>query len=168
MNWADIAILTIIGISAVISLFRGFVREALSLAGFALAVWISISFYNQAADLLINYVTIPTARRVLGFVGLFVISLLVAGIINHLIGKLIDKAGLTGTDRVLGVIFGAIRGVAVVAVFVVMAGLTQVPRDLWWQESTFMTHFETLAYLSVRFLPPDIAPEINYSAPRAQ
>ena len=69
MNWADIAILTIIGISAVISLFRGFVREALSLAGFALAVWISISFYNQAADLLINYVTIPTARRVLGFVG---------------------------------------------------------------------------------------------------
>ena len=91
MNWADIAILSIIGISAVISLFRGFVREALSLIGFALAVWISITFYNQAADLLTNYVSVPTARRVLGFVGLFAISLLLVGIINHLIGKLIDR-----------------------------------------------------------------------------
>jgi membrane protein required for colicin V production len=165
MNWADIAILTIIGISAVISLFRGFVREALSLIGFILAVWVSITFYNQAADLLTNYVAVPTVRRVLGFVSLFVISLLMAGIINHLFGKLIDKAGLTGTDRMLGVIFGAIRGIAIVGVFVVMAGLTEVPSDRWWQESTFMTHFETLAYLGVSFLPPDIAPEINYSSP---
>ena len=163
MNWADIAIVTIIGISALISLFRGFMREALSLVGLAAAIWIAVTFYNQAADLLVDYIAIPTGRRVLAFAAIVVVSLLVTGIINHLIGKLVDKTGLSGTDRMLGVVFGVVRGIAIVGVLVLLAGLTQVPSDPWWRESMLMTHFEQLALIAISFLPPDIMAHFSYS-----
>jgi membrane protein required for colicin V production len=163
MNWADIAILSIIGVSAVISLFRGLVREALSLVGLAVSIWIAVTFYNQAADLLIEYISIPTGRRVLAFVAIVVVSLLVTGIINHIIGKLVENTGLSGTDRMLGVIFGAVRGIAIVGVLVLLLGLTQVPSDPWWHESMFMKHFEELALVAISFLPPDIMAHFSYS-----
>lgn len=163
MNWADIAILTIIGISALISLFRGFVREALSLAGLAASIWIAVTFYNDAADLLVNFISVPTGRRVLAFVAIVVVSSLATGIINHFIGKLIEKTGLSGSDRMLGVIFGAVRGIAVVGVLVLLAGLTQVPSDPWWRESMLMKHFEQLALIAISFLPPDIMAHFSYS-----
>ncbi|MFP6682864.1 MAG: CvpA family protein [Gammaproteobacteria bacterium] len=163
MNWADIAILTTIGISALISLFRGFMREALSLVGLGAAIWVAVAFYNPAADLLADYVAIPTARRVLAFVSIVVVSLLLAGIINHFIGKLIDKTGLSGTDRMLGIVFGFVRGVAIVGAIVMLLGLTQVPQDPWWRESMLMMHFQELALIAINFLPPDLIAHFSYS-----
>ena len=81
MNWADFSILSIIGISALISLFRGFVREALSVVGLTAAIWVAVTFYNQASDLLVNVISLPTGRRVIAFVALIVVSLLIAGLI---------------------------------------------------------------------------------------
>jgi membrane protein required for colicin V production len=162
MNWADIAILTIIGISALISLFRGFVREALSLVAWVVAFWIALTFTDQAADLLIETVSIPSVRRVIAFIGLLVVTLIATGIINHLIGKLIDKTGLSGTDRMLGLVFGVIRGVAIVGVLVILAGLTRVPQDPWWKEAVLMQHFEELAVLVIGFLPPDLVKHFSY------
>jgi membrane protein required for colicin V production len=163
MNWADIAILTIIGLSALISLFRGFVREVLSLVAWVVAFWIAFTFTNRTSGLLIDYVSIPTARYVIAFIALLVFSLLLTGVVNHLIGKLIDKTGLSGTDRMLGVLFGLVRGVAVVGVIVFLAGLTPVPRDPWWRESTLMGHFQDLALVAISFLPPDLVKHFNYS-----
>jgi len=163
MNWADFSILSIIGISALISLFRGFVREALSVVGLAAAIWVAVTFYNQASDLLVNVISLPTGRRVIAFVALIVVSLLIAGLINHLIGKLVGKVGLTGTDRMLGVVFGVVRGVAIVGLLVLLAGLTQVPQDPWWQQSMLMEHFQKLAQMAIEFLPPDIVAHFSYA-----
>jgi membrane protein required for colicin V production len=163
MNWADFSILSIVGISALISLFRGFVREALSVVGLAAAIWVAVTFYNHASDLLVNVISLPTGRRVIAFVALIVVSLLIAGLINHLIGKLVDKAGLTGTDRMLGVVFGVVRGVAIVGLLVLLAGLTQVPQDPWWQQSMLMEHFQKLAQMAIEFLPPDIVAHFSYA-----
>ena len=163
MNWADVVILTIIGISVLISIFRGFVREALSLVGLVASIWIAVAFYNPVADLLADFISVPTGRRVLAFIGIVVLSLLATGIINHFIGKLIEKTGLSGTDRMLGVVFGAVRGIAIVGVVVVGFGLTQVPSDPWWRESMLMKHFEQLAFIAISFLPPDIQAHFSYS-----
>ena len=163
MNWADFSILSIIGISALISLFRGFVREALSVVGLAAAIWVAVTFYDQASDLLVNVISLPTGRRVIAFVALIVVSLLIAGLINHLIGKLVDKTGLTGTDRMLGVVFGVVRGVAIVGLLVLLAGLTQVPQDPWWQQSMLMEHFQKLAQMAIEFLPPDVVAHFSYA-----
>jgi len=163
MNWADFAILTIIGISALISLFRGFVREVLSLVAWVAAFWIAFTFTARGADMLVDYLSIPTVRYVVAFVVLLVVSLLVIGIINHLIAKLIDETGLSGTDRMLGIIFGVVRGVAIVGVIVFLAGLTPIPRDPWWHESALMGHFQELALIAISFLPPDLMSHFSYS-----
>ena len=163
MNWADIAILSIIGISALLSLFRGFVREVLSLAAWVAAFWVAFAFTERGAGYLTDYISIPSARYVAAFVVLLVASLFVIGILNHLVAKLIDKTGLTGTDRMLGMVFGIVRGVAIVGVIVFLAGLTPVPRDPWWSESILMGHFQELALIAISFLPPDWMSHFSYS-----
>lgn len=162
MNWADIAILVTIAISALISLFRGLVREVLSVVAWVVAFWVAYTFTGRASELLIDYVSVATARHVLAFIILLVVSLLFTGLVNHLIGKLIATTGLSGTDRMLGVIFGVLRGVAVIAVLIFLAGLTPVPRDPWWRQSILLAHFQGLAEYGIGWLPPEFADHFSY------
>ncbi len=162
MNWVDITIIGIILVSTVISLFRGFVREILSLAAWLVAFWAAATFVGPAAALLEDYISIPTARMVLAFIGVLVVALLACGLINHLIGKLIEKTGLTATDRMLGALFGVLRGAALVLIAVLLAGLTTLPGAPWWQQSRAIGPFETVALMVVDRLPPDLAKDFSY------
>lgn len=162
MLWADIAILSIIGISALISVFRGLIREVLSLVAWVLAFYAGFRFNQPLAGLFEPLVSYPSARTAAAFLLLFFSVLIVVGTINWLIMKLIASTGLSGTDRVLGVIFGVARGVAVVTVLVLLLGLTPVPRDPWWQESMFIGHFQRLALQVRDELPPSVAEHIHY------
>lgn len=162
MNWADITIIVIILVSTVISLFRGFVREVLSLVAWVVAFWAAATFAEPASGLLDPYVTVPTARTVLAFIGVLIAALILGGLVNHLIGLLIDKTGLTGTDRLLGGVFGVARGVAIVAIVVLVAGLTELPAAPWWQASQALGPFETAALRIVNWLPPDLAKHFSY------
>ncbi len=83
--------------------------------------------------------------------------------VNHLIAQLVEKTGLTGTDRALGVIFGLLRGAAIVTLLVLIAGATPMPDDNWWQNSLLLEHFERLAIWVQGFLPSDIAEYIHFS-----
>ena len=112
--------------------------------------------YHHAA------VIVPSARLALGFLGLFLATLLLGGVVNYLIGKAVDKTGMTGTDRMLGLIFGLARGIVLVAILVLLAGLTPLPQDPWWGESLFIGHFQQLAELLRDLLPPDIAAYFVY------
>ena len=162
MIWVDYAILTIIGISAFISILRGFIREALSLLGWIIAIWVSLSFAENVAALLVDKISVPSVRTASAFLILFVACLLVAGLVNYLAGKLVEKTGLSGTDRMLGVVFGTVRGAVVVGILVLLAGFTAVPEDPWWDQSILLKHFETMAVELRGFLPPDVAANINY------
>lgn len=162
MNWVDYAILAVIAISAVLSLLRGFVREALSLAGWVLAFWVALTFTRDLSLHLIQTISAPSARLAVSFIVLFVATLLLTVLVNFLAGQLVEKTGLTGTDRMLGVIFGTARGAVIVAILVLLAGFTAMPRDQWWGESTLIRHFQELAVWIRGFLPPDIAAQIKY------
>ena len=69
------------------------------------------------------------------FPGLFISILLLGALVNYLASKLVAKTGLAVTDRMLGVAFGVARGVVIVAILVLFAGLTPMPQDSWWQSS---------------------------------
>ena len=165
MIWPDIAILLIIGVSALISLFRGFVREVLSLVAWVVAFWVAIKFASDAAPLFESFVELQSARTALGFVLLLVVTLVLVGLINFLIAKLIDSTGLTGTDRALGMVFGVLRGIAIVGALVFLAGATPLPQDDWWRESLFISHFENLAEFALQFLPPGLSKHFSYDIP---
>ncbi len=162
MLWVDIAILTIIGVSALISVLRGLIKEVLSLVAWILAIWVGITFTEPVAQLFVSYVSYPSARLFLAFLALFISTLIIMGIANHLIGKLVTSTGLSGTDRALGIVFGMIRGGAIVAVLVLLAGFTPVPQDPWWQESIFIGHFQDLALAAQPYLPEEIAEHLSY------
>jgi len=163
MAWIDVVILALIALSAILSLFRGFVAEALALASWLVAFWVAMMFYEELGQWLSQWIAVPSAQKVTGFALLFVCVLLLGAVVNYLAGKLVAKTGLTGTDRMLGVIFGVARGAVIVAILVLLAGLTPVPQDPWWQESQFLGYFEQLAIWMRDFLPPEISVNINYA-----
>ncbi|MCK4950374.1 MAG: CvpA family protein [Gammaproteobacteria bacterium] len=163
MNWVDIAILVIIALSAGISLLRGFVREALSLLAWIISIWVAITFSHKLSVLLENMIASASARLAVAFVALFVITLIAGSMANYLASQLVKKTGLTGTDRMLGVIFGVARGIAVVVILVMLAGLTQsIPEETWWKQSMLMTHFQDAAIWMRGFLPHDVAKNIAF------
>lgn len=158
MAWADLAVLAIIGVSAVLSLFRGFVREAIALAGWIAGLWFAFNFLHVGAEWFVRWVESPEIRLVLGFVVLLAAVLVVAGVVARLAGGLVDVTGLGGTDRVLGMIFGAGRGAVVVGVLVLLASFTDFTGESWWRESVLLPRFEALAGEVARILPGEIAP----------
>ncbi|HEY9150520.1 MAG: CvpA family protein [Gammaproteobacteria bacterium] len=162
MIWVDYFILGVVLLSGLLSLWRGFVKEALSLLTWIAAPVIAILFYEDFAPWFERWVSVPSARLALAFGILLVLVLILGGLVNYLVGQLVSKTGLTGTDRALGIVFGIARGVMVVGVLVLLAGLTQVPQDPWWQESVFLKHFVELALWMRSFLPTDIAENIQY------
>ena len=165
MTWFDYGVLIVVAVSAVISLTRGFVREALALAAWAIAIWIAVSFSKTLAVMLAPFISTPSIRLVAAFLLLFVVSLLVVAVINHLLVKLVKSSGLTGTDRAIGMLFGVLRGVFIVAILVFLAGLTPLPQDEWWGRSLFMPHFQKMAVWMQGFLPADAAQYFSYSQP---
>ncbi|GMR08321.1 MAG: hypothetical protein BMS9Abin26_1326 [Gammaproteobacteria bacterium] len=162
MNWADLAILIIILLSSLISILRGFVREALSLAGLIIAFWVAFTFSKDLSVYLAEQIKTPSIQIAAAFAILFIVTLILAAIVNYLAGQLVKKSGLSGSDRMLGIIFGVVRGVAVVAILVLLAGLTPLPQDAWWNESLFVQHFQELAIWLRGFLPADIASNFVY------
>lgn len=162
MVWIDIAILVIIAVSALISFIRGFIREALSLLGWLAAFGVAFYFSGSVAAWLTPHIDGPTLRLVMSFLALFIGTLVVAGLVNLLITKLIKMTGLTGTDRMIGVLFGIARGCLVVLALVLVAGFTTLPQDGWWKESMFLDYFEHAALWVKHFLPADIAGRIRY------
>ena len=163
MIWVDYIILVIIAISALLSLWRGFVKEAISLASWIAALWVAMLFFYDLADLMKDWIESATVREWVAFGVLFVGTVLVGGLINYLAGQLVSKTGLTATDRTLGMVFGITRGIVIVAVLVLLAGwLTRLPQDTWWQESMLLGHFQDMAVWLRSFLPTDVAEHIQF------
>lgn len=162
MIWIDYVILGVVVLSALVSVLRGFMQEALSLASWILAVWIALTFSDELAGVLRDHITTPTIRLAVAFIVLFLITLILGAAVNYLVGQLIRKTGLTGTDRILGIIFGVARGVVIVAILVLLAGLTPLPRERWWQESLLLGNFQKAAAWARDYLPPDVRKNIVY------
>lgn len=162
MSWFDMAILAVILISALISLVRGFVKESISLATWLIAGFIALSYYLALADMLLPYIDSPTIAQVAGFAVLFLSTLIVGAIINYMVSQLVSKTGLSGTDKTLGVIFGAARGVLIVSMIVLFAGLTPMPSESWWQESIMVEHFLSVAMWIKDFMPQDVASRFSF------
>lgn len=162
MIWVDYAILAVVLISAFVSLLRGFVREALSLVGWVLAFWVAMRFSPNLSGVIGDAIAEPTLRVIAAFVGLFVATLVVTGVINYFAAQLVQRTGLTGTDRMIGVVFGILRGSLLVGVLVLLAGLSSLPQDPWWRDSIFLPHFQAMALWLRGLLPGDIAGNFVY------
>ena len=162
MIWVDYAIIAILVVSAGISVLRGFLREAISLLGWVFAFWLALTFADDVSGLFARYVSQPSIRHGLAFFTIVVATLIITAFVMYFVRLIVDKTEITGTDRALGIIFGIARGIVIVAILVLLAGLTALPKDPWWRESTFIPHFQVLAVELQSLLPPDVARLFNY------
>jgi len=171
VEYTDYAVLGIIAISILVGVIRGFIKEAFSLAVWAAAFLVAFQYSGALALQLENHIELPSARTALAFSGLFLVVLLIGGLLTFLIGKLVEKTGLSGTDRLLGGVFGSIRGLFLVIALMLVAGLTPVPQDPWWQSSRSIQSLLPLAEWSAQFLPDyileymDLTPEAEPPEP---
>ncbi|NNC23072.1 CvpA family protein [Salinisphaera sp. USBA-960] len=162
MNWVDAAIILIVALSAGVGFFRGFGREVFGLAIWILAFYLAFNYATELSVFLASWIDTRTPRLVAAFGVIFVAVVVLGAIVNVALGRLIDKSGLGGTDRILGVGFGFIRGVALLVFLVLLAGMTSIPQDGWWQRSLLMTHLESGALKARPYLPPDLADSVSY------
>ena len=140
---ADLGIIGIIVISGLISLVRGFVKEAMSLVIWVAAFAVAMNFKEPAADLLVNFIALASMRQLVAWAGLFVGTLLLGAMVNFLLGKLVSSTGLSGTDRTLGLVFGVFRGMLIVlALVIILPQAVPVNQDPWWTESALIPLFQ--------------------------
>ena len=162
MIWVDYTIIGLILISSVIGLLRGLIREAFSLVIWVVAIWIGLTFSREFSGFLEGVIEYPSARIAVAFAALFFITLILGALISYLLGELVKKTGLTGSDRFAGMIFGIARGLVVVAIIIMLAGLTPLPEDSWWKESVLIPPFQALAVWLREHIPSGMAGYVNY------
>jgi membrane protein required for colicin V production len=162
MTWPDYAILAVITISVLVGALRGFIKEVFSLLVWAAAFFVAYHYGGDLAALMENAVTLPSARTAMGFTGLFVAVLLVGGLLNYLLGRLVEGTGLSGTDRLLGGLFGAARGLLLVVAALLVAGLTPIPADPWWKDSPTIARMMPLVDWAASYLPESIAQHLDF------
>ncbi|HDL1260482.1 TPA: CvpA family protein [Mannheimia haemolytica] len=144
----DLIVIGIIAFSVLISLWRGFTNEALSLLGWVIAFFVASSFYPYLSGYLIqiNSVYLQNSeflRNGIAAAILFILTLIVCGVINGLLGKVIDLSGMSITDRILGGAFGALRGILIVsAILFFLDTFTQASQTELWKSSLLIPHFD--------------------------
>ena len=163
MTIVDVGIISIIGILLVLGIVWGFLRVTVMLGTWFAAIIITINFApNLSAALLKPVIDSAALRLGIAMVILFVLTLMVGALINFLLRQVAGKAGLTGLDRVLGLLLGTALGTLIILVFVFFAGLTPLPRYQWWQTSMLLGYFEIMVRWVLDFLPTDLAQFFTY------
>ncbi|MEM7255824.1 MAG: CvpA family protein [Pseudomonadota bacterium] len=139
VNTLDLIILAVIGFSSLISLYRGFSSEFLSLVTWIVALWLPFNYTEQFMAFLPASVESQSARWFISAGALFLGALIVGGVLSWLIRKVVGSATLGFTDKLLGLGLGAVRGLLILAIVAMLATSNPaIPKESWWNESRLL------------------------------
>ena len=162
MTVFDYAVILTIGLSVVLSVIRGAVREVLALTAWVLA-FLAAQFYTvEIAALLPDNLSNPSLRLMTGFALVFLTVLVVMSLIAILSSKLVKASGLSVADRTLGAVFGLARGYLMVLILVLLGGLTSLPKQPMWKDALFSSQLESVVIYVKTWLPEGLSKRINY------
>jgi membrane protein required for colicin V production len=162
MTAFDFMAVGVVGLSTVFAFWHGFVRVIASLVTWVIAVLAAIHFSGVIGALLPDFGETPATRYILAFALVLVCVLIVGALIGFALSRLMVAVGLGFIDRLLGGVVGFARGVLVVTVLVLFAGLTPLPKKDWWQNAASAPAFVAAA-LSLRpWLPKAWAERLDY------
>jgi membrane protein required for colicin V production len=161
MVWVDIAVIALLAVYALGGIFRGFRQEVYSIIVWVVGFMVAWFFCHDFALLLKVFHTQST-RLAISFIALVGITLAVGGIISWLQVDSAKTIGFSSLDRLGGLPAGFVHGLLVVFILVVVAGLTPLPKDTWWQKSKYLPPFQSAALSVKRILSTRLASSINY------
>jgi membrane protein required for colicin V production len=162
MTAFDYAVLTVISASVLLGLWRGVVSEILAVVAWIAAFLVARVAAAELANWLGGRIAEPGMRLAVAYVLVFVGVLLVFAIARMLISLLLKAVGLGLLDRLLGAVFGALRGILVVLAVVLVAGMTPLPKAAWWRDAMLAPPLETVIIAAKPWLPADAAKRIRY------
>lgn len=162
MTSFDYAVLIIVGLSVLLSMMRGFVREILALASWVIAFFVAKIYTLELAPLLPQAIPSESLRILAAFLILFLATLLVASLLAIALSHIFKKMGISWLDRFLGAFFGLARGIVIVGVLVLLAGLTSLPQDVRWRNAMFSAPLEAMVVSLLSWFPRDIAKHVKY------
>jgi membrane protein required for colicin V production len=162
MTVFDYAVLVIVGLSILVSIMRGLVREVLALLAWVAAFAVAVLFGADVAAHMPAAIPSEELRLLAGFVTVFFGVLLAMSLAAIAISRLVKSAGLGVEDRMFGMLFGFARGALIVLVLVLLAGLTALPRDPLWRNAMLSSPLEAFAIHVKVWLPGDLSRRIKY------
>jgi membrane protein required for colicin V production len=161
VNWVDLVVIAVIAVSALLAFLRGFVREVLGVGAWVgaaiFAIW-AAPYVNQRFQAWFGN---PEVGDAVALAAVFLVALIVLSIISGMIGGVVRMSVLGGVDRTLGVVFGLVRGAALVAFAYIVAGM--VPTDRWpppVQQARSLPYAYEAAKWGVGLLPPEYRPAV--------
>ena len=143
----------VIGVSILLGLFRGFMREVISLAGWVAGIWLAFRFAAVLSESVPVAPEWPLARTAVVAVLIVVGCVFVAALIGWLVRELIKAAKLSAADRTLGGLFGLARGMLIVGLAVFLVRNTALYREPMWRESLMLPQIEAALALVLRQFP---------------
>jgi len=141
MNPADYAIIAILAISLVFGMVRGFMREALALLGWLGGMWLAWRYAHLVKPFLGGLLTDEPQRTWVARLLILAVVVLCTWVISEFLAYFIHQSGLSTTvDRVLGTLFGLLRGIVLVSLLTMAATLVQLDEVRWWKKSTLLPY----------------------------
>ena len=162
MTWVDYAVLGVIVVSVAWGLWRGIVREVVSLAGWVIAFLAANLLAGPIGERLPEAMARTELRVLVAFVAVFVASLVVTTLAGLLLSKVVKAAGLGGLDRALGGLFGLLRGALIAVAFALVAGLTSLPQKEAWRDALSAAPLERTCTALKPWLPPALSERLRY------
>jgi membrane protein required for colicin V production len=158
----DYAVLAIVAASSLLGLWRGVVSEVLALVAWVAAFMAARLWADTAGSHLTGLVTEPTLRYAAGFVVVVLAVLVMFAIGRFVLSLLLRAVGLGFADRLLGAGFGVLRGGLIAFAVVLVAGMTALPKAVWWREAVLAPPLETAVIAAKPWLPAEVAKRIRY------
>lgn len=161
MTWFDYAVLSVLGISLIVGIFRGLIKELINLAGWVGAFVLATVFGGALAKLMPKSLE-PMLASLLAYLAIFIGTLLAASLIAMLLSTLAQSAGLGAANRSLGAAFGFLRGLLILLGLVLLGGLTPLPKEPFWRDAMFSGPLETAVVAIRPWLPEGLAQRVKY------
>ena len=153
LTTVDYCLLAIIGFSGIVSLFRGFVREILSLITWVLAVWLALHFSDFFVTYLEGYVHSASMRLMISILLVVVITLTLGMVVSQLVMCLVKFTGLSSLDRFFGFFFGVLRGALIVVLLLILASTIHFDEKVWWKKAWVIEQFAPAVVWGQQWLP---------------
>lgn len=135
VTWVDYVALAVMLASLVFGLMRGAVKELMSLASWVAAYLLARYASPVVVPWLAHVIGNETGRWLTAYISLFVVGLILMGLLSYALNSLVENVGLGGLNRILGALFGALRGYLILLVLVLLAGLTAIPTQTAWKKA---------------------------------
>ncbi|MEY3182291.1 MAG: hypothetical protein RLZ35_276 [Pseudomonadota bacterium] len=156
LNALDLGILGLVGISSIFGVMRGFVKESMSLVTWIAAVLIATVYATTLANYL-TVISLVSLRYLIAFLLLVLVTLVIGGLISHCISRVINATGFSVTDRIVGTLFGALRGVLIVAIaLLITENAIFAQQNVLFKKSVLIPTFQPVANWIKKSLPEDL------------